>query len=192
MMVQWINISKSFGEKQVLSNVNLQVDAGRPVCLMGPSGYGKTTLLNILLGLLEPDTGRVDIPPGTRFAPVFQEDRLCEGLSAGANIRMTARSKLDEQTVTAMLERLGLPGTAHTPARELSGGMRRRICIARALLSGGNVFVFDEPFKGLDEETKTQAIDCIKEYCAGKVFIYVSHDEREAAALGARVVHFPL
>jgi len=186
------SVSKSFGEHIVFNNLSLDFEDGISACIMGPSGLGKTTLLNILSGLLEADSGSIAGLTGRKLATVFQEDRLCENLSAGANIRMAARRKLSNKEICDMLEELMLSDSLHQPVHEMSGGMKRRVAIARALLSGGDLFLFDEPFKGLDAETKSAVISTVREALKGKTLIWVSHDLGEAGEMGSRVVHLPV
>lgn len=184
-------ISKSFDGKEIFSKISMRFGPGGRYALMGPSGGGKTTLLNILMGLVPPDEGSVTDLEGRRLAPVFQEDRLCENLSVGANIRMAARGKLSPRKIEEALSSLLLPGVQKKPARELSGGMMRRVALARALLSGGEIFLFDEPFKGLDEETKIRAMEFSLERTRGKTLIFVTHDLREAEFMQSEVILFP-
>ncbi|MBR4799758.1 MAG: ATP-binding cassette domain-containing protein, partial [Clostridia bacterium] len=103
-------INKRFGEKQVLSGFSLSVPAGGRICLMGGSGSGKTTVLNIILGLVKPDSGTVSGVP-QKVAAVFQEDRLPEYLSAAANVRFVTGSALPDGEITALLRELGLAGS---------------------------------------------------------------------------------
>ena len=122
---------------------------------------------------------------------VFQEDRLCENLSASANIRLVRQKKpwgRDREEVRQIREAMtaaGLSGCEDQPVRELSGGMRRRVALLRALCCDWDILFLDEPFKGLDEETKKQVMDYTKEMCAGKTVIFVTHDSKEAAQMGA-------
>jgi len=184
------NLSKSFDGKTVFQNVNLSVPGGSTVCLMGPSGCGKTTFLRILLGLETPSDGTLegtDVP----MAAVFQEDRLAEDFSVYSGARMAAPRGTSKETVLSLLSDLGLGDAVKKPIRTLSGGMKRRVAIARALLAEAQVLILDEPFKGLDEETRAAVIRVILSHREKKTVIAVSHDEREAALLGAEVIPFP-
>lgn len=185
-------ISKSFGAKRVFENVNLEFKEGRAYALMGPSGYGKTTLIRIIMGLLEADEGKMQGVSGLKFAPVFQEDRLCENLSAGANIRMASRRKLAQADILETLAGLELRDCLHQPVKELSGGMKRRVAMARSLLSGGDTYIFDEPFRALDSDTKNQVMDYVSRQLKGKTLIWVTHDLKEAEALESQIIRFPL
>ena len=189
MSIALEHISKTYNGAPVLADLSLAFGEGSSTCIMGPSGYGKTTLLRILMGLTPPDSGRVTGMEDRKLAPVFQEDRLCENLSVGTNIRMAARDKLPPADIEAILDRLGLHGSLHQPVRELSGGMKRRVTIARALLSGGDTYIFDEPFKGLDEETRSEVMDLVREHTRDKTLIWVTHNYQEAAHMGSDVIH---
>ena len=147
------HLYKRFGDKPVLEDVSLTVPEGAVVCLMAPSGWGKTTLLRCIAGLEKPDSGTVrDVPE--RIGYVFQEDRLCGHMSAVENVRLVTGRRMDLATIEAHLTELGLGGQLHQPVEELSGGQRRRVAIARAVCFGGGLLLLDEPFKGLDAETR--------------------------------------
>ncbi|MDR2296399.1 MAG: ATP-binding cassette domain-containing protein, partial [Clostridiales Family XIII bacterium] len=151
----------------MLRNLTLRFAAGGIYCIMGPSGCGKTTLLHILLGICAPDSGVRSCARGISFAPVFQEDRLCENLSVGGNIRLAARAALPAHTLHDALSAVGMGAVASSPVHTLSGGMKRRVALLRALLSGGGVLVFDEAFKGLDDDTRRRAMDFTRAARAG-------------------------
>lgn len=177
------NLSKSFGEKTVLSNLSLSFPYGSTTCIMGKSGCGKTTLLNIILGTEKPDSGTVTGVP-EKISAVFQEDRLCEDFSVLTNIRMA--SGKNEEEILSCLSGLMLEESAGTKVRELSGGMKRRVAIARALLSEHDLLIMDEPFKGLDPETRKKTAALVRE-AAGTV-IAVTHDEADAELLNAEII----
>ena len=176
-------LTKRFGEKTLFEGLSLTVDG--PAVLWAPSGWGKTTLLRILMGLEAPTSGSVE---GVgRVGAVFQEDRLLEFMPPVGNIRLTAPS-LSEEVIQRELEAMELGGCMAQPVRELSGGMRRRVAILRALLAEGDVLLLDEPFKGLDEETKSCVIERTRALSQGKTVVLVTHDEREAKAMGAEII----
>ncbi len=181
------NLEKRYGKLTVLDGFSAVFPAGEITCIMGRSGCGKTTLLRLLLGLEKPSGGEIEGLPA-RMSAVFQEDRLCEELSAFGNVRLVA-PKRTEEDIRAALAALLLDGEAQTkPVSELSGGMRRRVAIARALLAEGELILMDEPFKGLDEGTRETVITYVKEMTAGRTVILVTHDEEDATALCAPVV----
>lgn len=183
------NVTKNFGSKKVLQNLNIEIKEGMTTCIMAPSGAGKTTFLRILMGLESADSGKTAGVEGKRFSAVFQEERLCENLNAVENVRLAA-PKADRQQIIKELEKLGLKDCFSQPVAELSGGMRRRVSILRALLAEYDVLCLDEPFKGLDLELKEFVISYVKEKTAGKTVVFVTHDRNEAAAMGADIIEF--
>ena len=184
------HLCKSFDGKVVLDHVSLTLESGGTACLMAPSGRGKTTLLRCIAGLEAPDSGQItDLPE--RIAYVFQEDRLCDGFSAVDNIRLVTGKALGEGEIRRHLEELGLAGSLDQPVRELSGGMRRRVVISRAVCFGADLLLLDEPFKGLDDEARQQTVDYILRHRGAAAILCVTHDREDAAALGgADIVTF--
>lgn len=177
------HLCKSFDGKMVLDHVSLTLESGGAACLMAPSGRGKTTLLRCIAGLEAPDSGQItDLPE--RIAYVFQEDRLCDGFSAVDNIRLVTGKALGEGEIRRHLEELGLAGSLDQPVRELSGGMRRRVVISRAVCFGADLLLLDEPFKGLDDEARQQTADYILRHRGAAAILCVTHDREDAAALG--------
>jgi NitT/TauT family transport system ATP-binding protein len=150
--------------------------------VMGPSGCGKTTLLNILLGLLPPDAGTVAGVNPNALGAVFQEDRLCERASVGANIRMAAPAFREDGALRPLLAEMGLE--AKTPVFELSGGMKRRVALLRALAAPSELIIMDEPFTGLDEGLKQTAAACIRRRQGGRTLIVVTHSKNDLSLLG--------
>lgn len=186
------SITKEFHNLKVLSDITRNLSAGEKVCLMGPSGYGKTTLLHIIAGILKPDDGQVvywkrDIGAGKiKLHPgmVFQEDRLCESQDAIQNVKLVSPNW--DKALDCLKELL--PSDALTiPVKSLSGGMRRRVCIARALASNTDYLIFDEPFSGLDEETRKRTIEVILKYREGRLFIVATHEEKDVEKLSGQL-----
>ena len=181
------NISKTYGEKQVLSQLSKEFPSGETTVIMGASGCGKTTLLRILLGLEMPDSGEVTGMP-EKVSVLFQEDRLCEDASAYENIALVLEHKKthaqrDAQKCRIEQEAAQVGITAEDLTQnvmELSGGMRRRIALLRALLYEADCVILDEPFKGLDAATKQIVMQYVKEKTAGKTTFLVTHDAAEA------------
>ncbi len=176
------HLTKRFGEKIVLEDVSLTFPAGSVTCIMGASGRGKTTLLRCIAGLETPDAGGVEDVPAPA-AMVFQEDRLCDGLTAAANVRLVTGASLSGAAIDAHLTALGLGECLESPVSELSGGQRRRVAIARAVCAAPGLLLLDEPFKGLDAETRSAAADYIRRHAAGAIILCVTHDREDAAAL---------
>ena len=183
------NLRKSYGEQLVLNDVSFELPKQGITCIMAPSGVGKTTLLRILLGLEQPDSGTVSRFPDCHWAAVFQEDRLLEHLDAMGNLRFVLGNELDAEDAKCLLAELGLTEAEGKPVRDFSGGMKRRVALARALLAPSDALALDEPFTGLDEENREKAISCILKRTAGKPVLLVTHNEDDAAGLNAEVIH---
>ena len=178
-------ICKSFEGRSVLKNVSFDFPEAAVTALRGPSGCGKTTLINIILGLLAPDEGEVLLPASARTAAVFQEDRLIEHFSAARNVRLTAPSSVPDEQIHSALSELGLAQEGEKRVSEFSGGMRRRVAVIRAALFQPQLLLLDEPFKGLDEEMRARTASFLRRNCAQATTILVTHDETEAALMGA-------
>lgn len=186
------NISKSFGSLKVLSDFSLVMESGRIYGLMSPSGAGKTTLFRLLMGLETLDGGSIEKPEHLRISAVFQEDRLCESFTPVENVRMVTGKSLTEQQVRSELCRLLPAESLKRPVVTLSGGMKRRTAICRAMLAPFDLLLMDEPFTGLDEDTKHTVILYIQEKCAGKITLLSTHQEQDLTALKAIPVHLPV
>ena len=190
MKIMVEHLSKSYGSKAVFTDFSANFFYGEITCLMGASGAGKTTLLRLMMGLEKPDAGAVRGIEGHAIGAVFQEDRLCENLSAISNIRLVAAQRTKAE-VLAALQQAGLGDCLLQPVRELSGGMRRRVALLRALLSGAEILFLDEPFKGLDDETKITVMQMTKQYAINRTVIFVTHDEKEAIFAAGAVITMP-
>ena len=154
---------------------------GKTTCIRGRSGCGKTTLIRLLLGLDIPDKGKIEGISDRKISAVFQEDRLCENLSAASNIRLVCTETISDRELEEAYKAVAL----QKPVRELSGGMRRRVSILRALLADSDCVIMDEPLRGLDEKTRAKTIDYILKKTEGKTLIFVTHEEKEAVWLKA-------
>ena len=187
MDIQVSHLCKRFGEKTVFQDFSAVFPRGETTCMMGPSGCGKTTLLSLLLGLEQPDEGEITGMEGLRKSAVFQEHRLCEDVSAAANLRLVA-PHLSRQEAEALLTGLGLGDSLRQPVGEFSGGMKRRTAILRALIAPYDVLLADEPFQGLDQDTKQLVLDYWQKQTRGKTVILVTHDLAEAEALGDHIL----
>lgn len=197
------NLCKSFQGTEVLNKLSLTLSPDKPWCIMAPSGYGKTTLFRILLGLETADTGSIQWTgskeeppekkggkesPGPRILAVFQENRLCETFSPIDNIRLAVPS-LSRQAAARELKRVLPEDCLHRPVSSLSGGMKRRTAILRAMAAPSDAIIMDEPFTGLDEETKEMVIQYILEKSCGKLLILSTHQEEDALLLGGETIH---
>lgn len=188
MDIKVSNLTKNFANKNVLYRVNLGFSDGQINCIMGPSGCGKTTLLNILMGLIKADEGIIEGLDNKKVSAVFQEERLCEGFSAIANIQLVCDKKITVEEIERNLEKVGLYNIDNMAVSTLSGGMRRRVCIVRAIMAHSNVIIMDEPFKGLDEETKIMVINYVKSQRDGKTIIITTHSNDEVLMLKATLI----
>ncbi|MBQ7370828.1 MAG: ATP-binding cassette domain-containing protein [Blautia sp.] len=176
-------VEKQFGSHKVLEHFSVVFPTGAVAAVMAPSGAGKTTLLRILAGLETADSGEVHIPY-TKIGMLFQENRLIENLSGESNIRLIAPWYSREET-SVVLREIGLPGGSGQPVREYSGGMKRRVALLRTILSDSRLLLLDEPFQGLDEESKKKTAAWINSRRHGRTMILVTHDEADAKLLQA-------
>lgn len=179
-------LDKAFGEKQVLSGVSKKLEAGESYCLMAPSGSGKTTLLRLLAGLEKPDGGRIagKTECAAGVSMVFQEDRLLETETALCNVELTCGSRQEaEECLKALLPAKELAN----PVSALSGGMRRRVCLARALVSPSGLLLLDEPFTGLDGESREKAAAVLEKWRRGRTVVTATHEAQDAVRLSAEI-----
>lgn len=179
MTIEVENVSKSYDGKPVLRNFSLDISSDTSYFITGESGAGKTTLLRIILGLEKPDEGRVRLLGDYKYSrvnagTVFQEDRLCEDFSAVQNVAMVSR-KLSGRIAREELEKLLPPDELDKPVRELSGGMRRRVCIVRACSVPSDVLIMDEPFAGLDDGNRRKCIDYIRNLQGSTPLVLTGH-----------------
>lgn len=181
-------ICKSFSGQQVLDNITISFSEGLINCIMGASGVGKTTLAYIIMGLLKPDSGEITGLSGKKISAVFQEDRLIEHWDAIKNIMLVSNKDVTKEKAENHLSKICLKEYEGKPVKDLSGGMRRRVAIVRAILSEYDVLIMDEPFKGLDEELKRQTITYVKENTKGKTLIIITHDKDEVIMLQAKLI----
>ena len=202
------NVSKSFqssaGNVLALDRVSLDVAEGEFVCLVGSSGCGKTTLLNIIAGLEMPDSGNVFADgkpvtgPGRERLVMFQEPALFPWLDVfgnvlfGLKLKPNLTNKDRRDVATYYLELVGLSRFEHANVHELSGGMKQRVSLARALAPNPRVLLMDEPFAALDALTREHLYGDLQEIWKArrKTIVFVTHNVREAACLGDRVLLF--
>lgn len=174
-------VSKSY-DKKVLDKVSFTVEPGSIMVITGSSGKGKTTLLNIMMGLVSPDSGEVIGIPEKKSC-VFQEDRLLENFTVEENLKLVSDLPVEELKKECSIL-LGEKEFSQK-VREFSGGMKRRVSILRALLTSSEVIFMDEPFKGLDVELKKKVIRYTLEKRKDRTLFVVTHDISEAERLGA-------
>jgi NitT/TauT family transport system ATP-binding protein len=187
------SLRKSYGRTAVLDGLDLVFSEGRVTVVLGPSGCGKTSLLNILAGLDGDYEGSVSGFGAGEASYVFQEDRLLPWLSALDNVAFVLRPRTDASKARAMAEAalasVGLADAAALRPGALSGGMRRRVALARAFAYPSEFMLLDEPFSSLDLKTRISVMDLFLELRAadGRSAVVVTHDVREAIYLGDRI-----
>ena len=179
-MIEFDHVDFAYGKKPVLRGLTLRVGVGERVALQGPSGCGKTTLLRLVMGLERPDAGTVTVRT-RRFSPMFQEDRLLGFLTVAENCALFAT---EPGSVPKVLDALGLGDAADLMPSALSGGMARRVALARALCHDADLYLLDEPFNGLDSENAARAAGVIRQITRGRTLLVVTHHEDEARAVG--------
>lgn len=169
-------LTKTYGGLTVIRNLDRVYEPGETYYLTSPSGSGKTTLLRLLCGLEAPDGGSVE--PALRFSCVFQEDRLCEEYSALHNVEMAAagpRRGGGRSHGEAALRRLLPEEALHKPCSQLSGGMKRRVSLVRAMEAESDCVLLDEPFTGMDRDTRELAEEYIMSSQRGRILIIATH-----------------
>ena len=187
-MIRIENISKSFGGKQVLKNLSAEIPESGIFAVSGVSGSGKTTLLRILAGLEKPDGGTISELDGKKISVMFQNDRLLPWLTALENIAVVC----NRETAEKWLEKVELLPAADKKPNELSGGMQRRVAVARALAADYELMLLDEPLTGLDGELRLRVMRRIQADLKGRTAIWITHDPDTAALLDAPVLRLDL
>lgn len=173
-------INKSYGDKEVLRDFTTKFEEGTVTFITGESGIGKTSIIRILMGLEGYQSGSIRGLEGKEISVVFQDDCLCDKLSLDKNLRMVLDGQQGkEQDLDRLLDLFGLEGYRYKRVAELSGGMKRRLAILRAILYPHNLMILDEPFKGLDEENKKLVMGQLAKGLVDKTAIIVTHDKTE-------------
>lgn len=198
------HITKSYGEKQVLNDINFSLKEGELVCLLGVSGVGKTTLFNVLSGLTAPDEGKVLLASENGFTDItekngmlsymLQKDLLLPHMHVVDNVALPLTlkgvpKKKARETASEYFKRFGLDGTQNKYPAQLSGGMRQRAALLRTYLCGNKVALLDEPFSALDTITKASLQEWFLEVMEdlGMSTIFITHDIDEAILLSDRI-----
>ena len=190
--IELVNISKSFEDKDVLKGLNFIMEAGQVTALMGPSGKGKTTLLRILAGLEKEDSGIVRNPHPT-VSYLFQEDRLLPWLNVYDNLALVLKEEMDweeaDMRIKKIIKDMELEKEIYALPSHLSGGMRHRVALARALIFPTEIILMDEPFKGLDKALKERIISsCWDYYIKNRGVLLVTHQPEDAKLLASRLI----
>lgn len=182
------DLCKTFDDNEVLKNVNITLKDNSIYCLMGSSGIGKTTLLRILIGLERADSGSVSGIDTKSISCMFQEDRLIPYLSAIDNVRIVLHGKNNRDEIRNNLLSILPDDSLDIPVSSLSGGMKRRVALARALSYPGKLIILDEPFTGLDKDTKLNVIDYILKMRNNRTLLIATHETDDANLLGAEII----
>ncbi|MEA4989151.1 MAG: ABC transporter ATP-binding protein [Anaerovorax sp.] len=202
MDIEIKGLCKHFGKNNLYKDFNLSFSEGKTTAIIGPSGCGKTTLLRILAGLEEYEAGSITGLPGKtiknegKIAFLFQEDRLLPWLTVSENISFVLDSFLQKNAqkirVKDMLELVKMKDYAEAYPKELSGGMQRRVAIARTLAYDADLILMDEPFKGLDDTLKAEIQEKMQEQHKGikKTILLVTHDLEDAQKMADIVYRF--
>lgn len=194
-MIRFDQVSFSYGDKEVLRELSFCLETGELLAVMGESGCGKTTLLHLAAGLQGPQTGEIR-SDHARVSIAFQEPRLFPWLTVRENLLSAlpqSERRAGEERLSALLSEMGLSDVEGLYPRELSGGMKSRVSLARALLYGGDLLLLDEPFSALDEEMRQELATRLRRELKkeGKTAILVTHLRAEAEAFADRILRLP-
>ena len=174
------SITKTFDDKTVFKDFSLDIGIGSRTVILGPSGRGKSTLFSMMLGISSPDSGKIEC--NGKLSALFQEDRLLENMSVMNNLLLVTD---DKERIRELLKTLDLEKEERNRVRNLSGGMKRRVSLIRALLSSYDTLLLDEPFSALDMEMKKVAAKLILKEIGERTLVVITHQEEDAALLGA-------
>ncbi len=208
-MIEIINLSKSFGSNRVLDNLNLVINSGETMVIIGRSGCGKSVLLKHIIGLLKPDFGQIIVDNNDigrledknldklrlRFGMLFQGSALFDSMTVGENVGFALREHTDieeellREKVATALEHVGLKGIESLMPAELSGGMKKRVGLARAICNDPNIILYDEPTTGLDPIMADAINDLIIKlsHKLKVTSIAVTHDMKSAYKIANRI-----
>ena len=182
------NLKKYFDGKPVIKNLSFVCQSIGVTAVMGASGVGKTTLLNIIAGLEKSDGGSIT-STFSKISYKFQEPRLFDWLTALENVKIVVEDKQEADAIARnLLARVGLTDSLEKYPRELSGGMQQRVSLARALAHGGDLVLLDEPFSAVDSETKEMLLKLISEYAKDHAVLLVTHSREEAQILDSNII----
>jgi NitT/TauT family transport system ATP-binding protein len=192
-MLKITDLSHKYGESTVLSGFNAEFESNGIYVIMGPSGLGKTTLLNLISGILPVTEGRIEFSALPSSAPrisyMFQEPRLLPWMSAKDNVMLVLENNINAETrALALLDAVGLAEDAQKLPKELSGGMCQRVSFARALARESDIIILDEPFNGIDKEMAYRMIDILKERSKDALIIAVTHSEEYARLMTDKII----
>ena len=193
-------VNKHDGLKtKVLKNIDIKINSNEFICIVGPSGCGKTTLMNMIGGLIETENDVIQSKDKTNklnenFGYVFQTSRLLPWLTVKENVELVCDSTPDQSKINVepLLESFGLKEFLNFYPKAISGGMRRKVALARALVNNPRVILMDEPFVSLDQPTSESLYDVVFKYKKKNpiTVIFITHILKEAILLGDRILFF--
>lgn len=188
------NLVKSYqlaeGKHQVLQQISFKAELGKITVLLGKSGCGKTTLLRLLSGLEQADSGTIEIPNNIKIGMMFQEARLMPWLTCEENLVLGLPKDYDREYIHKLLNTVGLAKFAKAYPNQLSGGMQQRAALARTLAQRSDIILMDEPFAALDYFTRLQMQQELLEVkqLTGAGMLFVTHNIDEALAIGDKII----
>lgn len=188
-MIELNNISKSFNGKTLYDNFSLSINENQITSILGPSGIGKTTLVNMICKIVKADSGTISLPDDCKFSYVFQEPRLLEWYTVYENIDFVLKNKFDKikrkEIIEKYLKLVGLYEYKDYHISQLSGGMAQRVSLARAFSYPSDILILDEPFKGLDSKLKDELMISFNNIYNEdrRTVLFITHDVDEALYL---------
>lgn len=178
MNIKFNSVSKYYGDKLILDNLKLNIENKSIFFIQGKSGIGKTTIFRLILGLEQADKGEILGIGNRKIGSVFQDDLLIDNISVLANLRLVNKD-INRDSIVNYLKDIDVNVDLFTKISQLSGGMKRRISILRSILYDCDTIIMDEPFKGLDRETKEKIMSFVLRNTIDKTLIVISHDNSE-------------
>lgn len=192
-MIKLNHITKSYNNNLLYSNFNLELEENKISCILGPSGIGKTTLVNMICNVIKPDNGEIILPKNCKFSYVFQEPRLLEWYNVYNNIDIVLKEFYNAAERKNIIEKhlnlVGLQDFSKHKISELSGGMAQRVSLARAFAYPSNILILDEPFKGLDYKLVEEVIENFKNiwHIDRRTVLFITHDIDQALSLADHI-----
>lgn len=186
-MVEFHSVTMKFSDKTILKNCSFSLKKGEHIAIMGPSGSGKTTILKLIARQLSPTSGSVHVA-AEKISYMFQEPRLLPWLTAEENVNLVLSDHASTMGVARdWLDIVGLSDSLSKRPAQLSGGMRQRVSLARALAYGGELFLLDEPMSALDADMAEEMLELLKLHTQGKSLIFVTHSLEQAQRIANKI-----